>query len=258
MRGDKGAMWRGVTKRVGRAVLDFALPPRCPGCGAIQEESHLFCSACWGRLYWLSGGCARCGLPTEAGDLEQCGRCIADPPPFDRMRAAVAYGELPRRLVVKLKYGRKVGVAETLASAMAPLTSGGEDALLVPVPLHRARLWARGFNQSLLLARALQRAGKGQVVPDMLVRTRRTRPLKGMSANQRRLETRGAFRATIRDPALRLKRIILVDDVLTSGSTADACARALRKAGATQVELLAFARVIAHVGGEGQETEIAR
>ena len=145
-------------------MLDFALPPRCPGCGEVQAENHAFCSACWSRLHWLSGGCARCGMPTEAGDLNECGRCLADPPPFERMRAAVAYGDLPRRLVVRLKYGRKVGMADTLARSMAPL-AGGDDAILVPVPLHRWRLWSRGFNQSLLLARALERAARARSCP---------------------------------------------------------------------------------------------
>lgn len=253
-------MWRQALKSTGRTIVDFALPPRCPGCGEVQEENHLFCGSCWGSMHWLSGGCARCGLPLEAGGMDECGRCLADPPPFERVRAAVAYGDMPRKLVVKLKYGRKVGIAETLARYMAPLASvgEGEPPLLVPVPLHRWRLWSRGFNQSLLLARALAKAGKGEVAPGMLTRVRQTRPLKGMSGSQRRTETRGAFRAVVNDPSLKARRIILVDDVLTSGSTAEACARALRKAGMKRIEVLAFARVVAHAGADGQEMNGAR
>ena len=247
-----------MLKSAGAAILDFALPPRCPGCGDVQADNHLFCGTCWARLHWLSGGCARCGLPIEAGDTDQCGRCLADPPPFTRIRAAVAYGDLPRTLVTKLKYGRKVGLAQTLARYMAPLAEeDGEDAIIVPVPLHRQRLWWRGFNQSLLLARQLERAGQGRVDLKLLRRVRRTRPLKGMSGTQRRQETSGAFRADGDRALLGNRRIILVDDVLTSGSTAEACARALRRAGAKRIELLAFARVVGHVGEQRPEMKIA-
>lgn len=87
-------MWRHALKSAGRAIVDFALPPRCPGCGEVQDQNHLFCGSCWAGLHWLGGGCARCGLPLEAGAADECGRCLADPPPFERMRAAVAYGDM--------------------------------------------------------------------------------------------------------------------------------------------------------------------
>ena len=225
-------------------ALDFALPPRCPGCGEVTDQPHVFCPPCWSSLEWLRGGCARCGLPLEAGDTEECGRCIAAQPPFERMRSAVAYGELPKILVTRLKYGRKVGLARTMAHHMANLLDPAlPTPIFVPVPLHRSRLWGRGFNQSQLIAVALARAVGGSAEPSLLCRTRRTRPLKGMTPTQRRLETRGAFKLR-KAGALDGRRIVLVDDVLTTGSTAEACARALRKGGAARIELLTFARVV--------------
>jgi predicted amidophosphoribosyltransferase len=123
-----------------RQLLDFALPPRCPGCAAITGEPRRFCLLCWRSLTFLGEPCcARCGLPFEfgeAGGEAECGRCLAEPPPFDRLRAAVAYGEVSRQVALKLKYSGRPGVAETLAHFMLR-HAGGEgrtDVLLVPVP----------------------------------------------------------------------------------------------------------------------------
>jgi ComF family protein len=146
-------------------------------------------------------------------------------------------------LAIRLKYGRKVAVARTMARYMAPLVSADGERLLVPVPLHRTRLWSRGFNQSALVARELSRRLGISTDPLALSRTRRTPPLKGMSPLQRRKTVAGAFR--VRDKAaVAGKIVILVDDVLTTGSTADACARTLKKAGAARVELVSWARVV--------------
>jgi ComF family protein len=142
-----------------------------------------------------------------------------------------------------LKYGRKVAIARTMARYMAPLVQASEEPLLVPVPLHRTRLWQRGFNQSALVARELSRRLKLPTSPFALRRLRRTPPLKGMSPLQRRKTVAGAFQVT--DKSLVAgKTVILVDDVLTTGSTADACARTLRRAGAARVELITWARVV--------------
>jgi len=226
-------------------LLDFALPPRCAGCAEIVGEVDGFCPGCWSQIVWLGeGGCSCCGLPLEATDAALCGRCIAKPPPLDRMRAAVAYGEVPRVIALRLKYGRKIALARTMARYMAPLL-GTPDAmsLVVPVPLHRWRLWNRGFNQSGLVARELGRRWGLPVEHQLLLRPKRTPPLKGMNYQQRRAAVAGAFATA---PATRLdgRTIILVDDVLTSGSTAEACARTLRKAGAERVELISWARVV--------------
>ncbi|WP_367280024.1 double zinc ribbon domain-containing protein [Sphingomonas sp. LHG3406-1] len=223
-----------------RWLLDFALPPRCPGCGEITEAVDLFCTACWGKLEFATGGCDRCGLPLKPGELQVCTSCEVSPGPLDRVRAALIYGDVPRTIATHLKYGRKIALARTMAGLMKrPLADLSQDALLVPVPLHRWRLWSRGFNQSLLIARALGRP----LDPDLLRRTRATPRLKGMSPAERRRTVKGVF-ALRNGASVKARDVILVDDVMTTGATAEACARLLRKAGARRVELLAFARVV--------------
>jgi len=236
-----------VVRLLGRWVryaLDFALPPRCAGCGTIVDQVDGFCTDCWKTMHFLGdGGCSTCGLPLEATDAATCGACLARPPRISRMRAAVAYGDLPRSLAIRLKYGRKVALARTMAFYMHPLVQAGEDAVLIPVPLHRSRLWQRGFNQSVLIARALSRRLAVDSNPFALKRNRRTPPLKGMTPVQRRKTVAGAFEVTDKK-AVAGRQIILVDDVLTTGSTAEACAIALQRAGASRVDLVSWARVI--------------
>jgi ComF family protein len=233
-----------VIRAVTRWALDFALPPRCAGCGIIVADVHSFCADCWKRVEFLGEtGCKTCGMPLEATEQTTCGACLAKPPRIQRTRAAVAYGELARSLAIRLKYGRKVAVARTMARYMAPLVSDAGDRLLIPVPLHRTRLWNRGFNQSALVARELSRTLGITADPLALRRTRRTPPLKGMSPIQRRRTVAGAF--GVRDKAaIAGKTVILIDDVLTTGSTAEACARTLKRAGAARVELVSWARVV--------------
>ncbi len=233
-----------------REAVDFALPPRCPACGTITPEPHRFCFDCWQSLTFLGDPCcACCGLPFAYGDSAGlCGRCLAEPPPFQRLRAAVAYGEVARSVVLKLKYSGRPGLAETLARFMRrhlPELGGVEKApLLVPVPLHRWRLWKRGYNQAALLASALARGGL-DVAPDLLRRVRATPPLKGLGRRERALTVRGAFRVTEKGKAVLGGRpVILVDDVFTTGATAGACARALKRGGAASVAILCWARVV--------------
>ena len=226
-------------------VLDFALPPRCAGCGVIVDEVHSFCADCWKQIEFLgSAGCVTCGTPLEATDDERCALCLAKPPRIGRTRAAVVYDELSRSLALRLKYGRKVAVAKTMARYMAPLVGEHPDgAVLVPVPLHRGRLWQRGFNQSGIIARELGRRTGLATNTMVLRRIKRTPPLKGMSQQQRRRAVAGAFKVGD-GTAVAGRTVVLVDDVLTTGSTANACARELRRAGAARVELISWARVV--------------
>jgi ComF family protein len=237
-------MVRVILRSAARWALDFALPPRCAGCGTIVAQVHSFCAECWKQIEFLGHtGCATCGLPLQATEQTTCGACLARPPRIARTRAAVAYDELSRSLAIRLKYGRKVAIARTMARYMAPLVSDGGVRILVPVPLHRTRLWQRGFNQSALVARELSRRLGIPADPLALRRIRPTPPLKGMSPLQRRRTVAGAFR--VRDKsAIAGKTVILIDDVLTTGSTAEACARTLKRAGAARVELVSWARVV--------------
>lgn len=236
--------FREASSRLFRFVLDFGLPARCGGCGTIVDDVDSFCGECWKDLDFLQGGCSICGLPLEATGAEVCAACLTRPPRLDRIRAAVAYDDISRSIALRLKYGRKVGLARTMSRYMRPLI--GEvpsQALLVPVPLHRSRLWHRGFNQSVLVARELSRRTGVPVAVDALKRVRATPPLKGLNMRQRRRTVAGAFRPGDKVD-LRGRTVILVDDVMTTGSTANACARILKRAGAERVDLVSWARVI--------------
>jgi ComF family protein len=233
-----------LLRQCGRWILDFALPPRCPGCSVVTSELHVFCSTCWPGIQFLGdSGCTCCGIPLEATDADLCGACLARPPRIQRARAAVAYDDLTRKLAIRLKYGRKVALARTMSRYMAPLI-GQSDAerLLVPVPLHRSRLWWRGFNQAAMISSQIARSTGLAEARFALRRVRPTPSLGALSGRQRRRAVAAAFQADRRQ--VEGKVVILIDDVLTTGSTAESCARALQRAGAAEVQLVSWARVV--------------
>ena len=233
------------------AVLDLLLPPECLACTAQVITQGLFCAACFAATTWIADPvCHRCGLPfpsnAAAGRDHTCQACRAAPPAFAAARAALLYDSGARRLILPFKHADRPELAASLAPflvrAGAPLLARAD--VLVPVPLHRSRLFARRYNQAALLARAIGRRAGKPVLVDALRRTRPTASLEGKSAAEREAALQGAFAVRpARAAALVGKRVLLIDDVLTSGATADACARALLAAGAASVDVLAAARV---------------
>lgn len=200
--------------------------------------------------------CARCGVgfDHDMGADAQCADCITNPPPWDGARAVLAYGDVARTVALRLKYGRRIGLARLIARHMlrhAGAGQGGGDGppVIVPVPLHRWRLWQRGFNQAALIADHLGRMTGWPVDKMALARVRRTAPLRGMNPHERARMVRGAFALAV-GHALTGRRIILIDDVHTSGATAAACTRALLDGGAAQVRLLCWARVMPDQPGD--------
>lgn len=224
-------------------VIRFALPPRCATCGVVVDGDDRLCVDCWSKIHFLSGkGCALCGIPMEQDGLT-CGPCLASPPRHDGVRAVALYDDQTRDIALRLKYGRRIGLARLIATAMVRLVDD-QDALLIPVPLHRWRIWSRGFNQSVLIARAVSRQTGNPLMIDILRRIKATPPLRGLGARDRAKAVRAAFAiAPEHKAALKDRQVILVDDVYTSGATANACAHMLKRAGAARVTILCWARV---------------
>ena len=238
-------------RRAGRAVLNLLFPPLCMACREPVSDPGSLCPDCWQTLHFLEGpACTQCGLPFEIdpGGETLCAACLAYPPAFDKARAIMRYDEASRRPILALKHADRLDLVPSfgrwLERSGRELLAGTD--LIVPVPLHRARLWKRRYNQSAELARALSRLGGLPVDPFILCRSRPT-PSQGEmpSASARRRNVRGAFAVPNgRKPELDGKRVLLVDDVMTTGATVNACAKALKRAGAANVYVLALARVV--------------
>jgi ComF family protein len=235
-------------RRIGRAVVDGILPPRCLACGTIVDEPDALCSACWaGMNFFAPPWCAVCGLPFPhpMGDNAVCADCARQRPSWDRARAVMRYDKHSRHLVLALKHGDRTHVAGALGRWMrragADLLDGAD--MIVPVPLHWTRLFARRYNQAGLLAHAIRAAGGPPVAPDWLVRRRRTPSQGRLGPAARARNVRGAF-ALRRGCDVKDKRIVLVDDVLTTGATVEECARILRRAGAGFVGVLTLSRAV--------------
>jgi ComF family protein len=232
-----------------RIGLDALYPPTCLACRAATGQAGALCGACWRAMRFIERPfCERLGTPFEQdlGEGLLSPQAIADPPVFRRARAVVRFEDGPaRRLVHRLKYSDRGDLAAPLGAWMA---RAGSDLLtdadaIVPTPLHAMRLWTRRFNQAAALACAIAQTAGKPFEPQWLLRVKSTRSQVGLSRDQRARNVQGAFRAAPGAPIKGL-RIILVDDVLTSGATANAAARALLRAGASDVDLLVFARVV--------------
>ena len=244
-------------RRAGRIVLDLLYPPVCLGCEAALADPDALCATCFRQLRPITPPfCPVLGIPFEAdlGAGMRSAEAMADPPPFARARAAVLYNGMARRIVGQLKYGDRPELARFCARLMAAAGSEilGEDAVLVPVPLHRRRRLGRRYNQSAELARAVGALTGVAVAPGLLRRTRPTRQQVGLTAQARQRNVAGAFAVDAGAMnRLRGRRVVLVDDVVTTGATVKAATRALKRAGVARVDVLSFARVV--IGADGPE-----
>lgn len=240
-----------VLGRLVAGALDLVLPPRCLGCREPVDRQGELCAACWAPLRFLhEPWCDRCGfpLPHDGPGPQACPACHERPPPWDRGRSALAYDDASRGLILRFKHAERIEAAATFARWLA---AAGRDLLadaelLVPVPLHRWRLLRRGYNQSGLLAARLARLSAVPWSADALLRSRATTSQQGLGAAARGLNvTAAAFRVPERRLSMVAgRRVVLIDDVLTTGSTLGACTRVLRRAGAARVDVLTLARVV--------------
>lgn len=240
-------------RRFGRSLLDLLLPPQCIGCDSVVEDLGTLCVDCWQAVTFIGRPhCAACGLPFEFDDAsgsEQslCGACIRQPPVFERARAAFAYDDHSRHLILAFKHGDRTDHAPAFARWLertgAELLQQAD--IIAPVPLHWTRLFARRYNQAALLALALHKRTGIALAADLLTRTRRTPSQGKLGPSARRRNVSGAFRLTEKySAAIKNKRVLIVDDVMTSGATATAASRALLKGGAAAVDVLTLSRVV--------------
>ena len=243
----------GVVRRIRQSLVDAFFPPRCAGCERFGEE--LFCYACAPKLQKIPAPfCACCGAPFDplAFSAEICAVCRLRPPHYVAARSAFVFEGPMRTAIHDFKYRRFFDDARRLAPLLAreirgdPTFQKQRFDFLVPVPLHRQRERARGFNQSVLLARALSEQCEIPAL-EALIRTQKTAPQVGLNAQQRRQNVRGAITVSPQTApeTLRGARVLLVDDVFTTGATMDECAKILRRAQVAEVFALTLARQLA-------------
>lgn len=252
-------MARGIVSNFISSAVDVILPPQSPMAGGLLSDES---GSGWGEITFLDEPCCYCcGFPFEydTGLESLCGDCSAHAPAFDRARAAFVYDEASRRAVLAFKHG---GRTEGLSAFAAHMKRAGRNFwgfadMIVPVPLHASRLIKRRFNQSTLLARKLANLVPARFEPDVLIRHRATASQGEQSAKGRRRNVQGAFRVPENHVAtLKNKHIVLVDDVMTTGATLNACARTLKRAGASYIDVVTLARTVRQQTGSYGETDV--
>lgn len=245
-----GSLWRGT--------LDAVLPPRCFSCGILAAAQGDMCPQCWTGLSFISKPqCQCCGFPfefssasasaVEGGGEQLCGACMEKPPPFEKSRAVFRYDDASKRLILGLKYFDKLDGVEPFAKLMwrtiEPFTNS--DSIIIPIPLHKRRLFHRRFNQSALLVRAMSKYSGLEMDLLSVVRKKSTISQGGLSRKLRAENVRGAF-AIAKNTGNKLKGrfVVLVDDVHTTGATVNECVRVLLKHGVKSVVVVSLARVV--------------
>lgn len=255
--GSTGARWRWPSASgVLGCVVDLVMPPQCAACATPLERTAALCAGCWATVDFIERPyCARLGIPFpyDVGEGALSAAALADDPPYDRVRSVARYRGPARDMVLALKFRDRVDLAPMMAAWMARAGRElfDETDLVVPVPMHWLRLLRRRHNQAALLAGRVAAAAGLRPGPDVLRRLRGTPPQTGLSARARTRNLAGAIGVCRRRRgAVREAAVLLVDDVFTTGATAHACARVLKRAGARRVDVLTFARVVA----DGEKT----
>lgn len=250
LEGNKGEdenppLWR----RFAHVARDLVLPPSCLACDRSVDTQGVVCAECWSDLRFIARPfCAVLGSPFtyDLGENALSARAIANPPAFDRARSVMLYDDIARKLVQGLKFGDRTDLAPWMAKWMIRHSDGllMDGALVVPVPLHRFRLFQRRFNQSAELARTIAKDSGLTYAPEALTRIRSTKQQVGLGQKERAKNVQGAFRVPAdQAPLLKGGHVVLIDDVFTTGATLEACTRALRRAGVKKIDCLTFARV---------------
>ena len=240
----------GAVSTAWNTVLDAVMPPRCPISGSSVDKAGQLSPQAWSALHFIDAPyCWRCGVPfaVEYGNNIECPSCVKEMPTYDRARAAVVYDDASHKLVVGFKHADRTELAPALAKWIERISHSmiSTRSYLVPVPLHRRRLWGRRYNQSALLAQSVAKFTGALYAPRILARNRPTPPQKNLSASGRKRNMAGAFSVLpTATKTVENAQIVLVDDVLTTGATLSACAKALKRAGAARVDAVVLARVV--------------